>query len=99
QLLDRSSGLQRAQHSARTIGGCPNGVNGLRRFRSLRRGCQNRLNLAQTRSKSLCQRSLVPFSRRLGYLAFFSILAQLSFRATVRLNTDLPGFESVSTQK
>ena len=31
--------------------------------------------------------------------AFFSILAQVSFSAMVRLNTSLPGAESESTQK
>src|SRR5580704_3567599 len=32
-------------------------------------------------------------------VCFFSTFAQVSFRATVRLNTGLPGFESESTQK
>ena len=32
-------------------------------------------------------------------LSRFSILAQVSFRASVRLNTGLPGVESGSTQK
>src|SRR5580658_7299575 len=32
-------------------------------------------------------------------VCFFSTFAQVSFSATVRLNTSLPGFESGSTQK